>query len=42
MALVAHCDLKLHQMDIKIDFLNDDIEKKIYMVQPDNFEAKDL
>ena len=32
MALVAHFDLELHQMDIKIIFLNGDIEEEIYMV----------
>ena len=40
MALVAHFDLKLHQMDIKIVFFNGDIEEEIYMMQPDSFEAK--
>ena len=39
MALVAHFDLELYQMDIKIVFLNDSIEEEIYVVQPDNFEA---
>ncbi|KAG8496840.1 hypothetical protein CXB51_008132 [Gossypium anomalum] len=41
MALVAHFDLELHQMDVKTAFLNGDIEKTIYMVQPENFESKD-
>ena len=36
---MAHFDLELHQMDIKTDFLNGDIKKEIYMVQP-NIEAK--
>jgi len=40
MALVAHFDMELHKMDIKTVFLNGDIEKEIYMVQPNNFEAK--
>ena len=40
MALVAHFDLELHQMDIKTVFLNGGIEEEIYMVQPENFEAK--
>jgi len=40
MTPVVHFDLELHQMDIKTVFLNGDIEEKIYMVQPDNFEAK--
>ena len=40
MALVAHFDLELHQMDIKTVFLNGDIEEEIYVVQPGNFETK--
>ena len=34
MALVAHFDLELHQMDVKTAFLNGDIEETIYMTQP--------
>ena len=34
MALVAHFDLELHQMDVKTTFLNGDIDETIYMVQP--------
>ena len=41
MALVAHYDLELHQMDVKIVFLNDNIDETIYMVQPENFESND-
>ena len=37
MALVAHFDLELHQMDVKTAFLNGDIDETIYMVQPENF-----
>jgi len=37
MALVAHFDLELHQMDVKTAFLNGDIEETIYMVQPEHF-----
>ena len=40
MALVAHYDLELHQMDVKTAFLNGDIEKTIYIEQPENFESK--
>ena len=32
MALVAHFDLELHQMDVKTAFLNGNIEETIYMV----------
>ena len=41
MALVAHFDLELHQMDVKTTFLNGDIDEIIYMVQPENFESRD-
>ncbi|KAL4335653.1 hypothetical protein GQ457_07G001670 [Hibiscus cannabinus] len=41
MALVAHFDLELHQMDVKTAFHNGDIEETIYMVQPENFESGD-
>jgi len=36
MILVAHFDLKLHQMDIKIAFFNSSIEEKNYVVQPES------
>ena len=41
MALVAHFDLELHQMDVKTAFLNGDIDEIIYMVQPENFISQD-
>ena len=37
MALVAHYDLELHQMDIKTTFLNRDLEENVYMAQPKGF-----
>jgi hypothetical protein len=37
MALVAHFDLELHQMDVKAAFLNGDLEEKVYMKQPKGF-----
>lgn len=37
MALVAHFNLELHQMDVKTAFLNGDIDETIYMKQPENF-----
>jgi hypothetical protein len=33
MALVAHFDLELHQMDVKTTFLNGDLEENVYMKQ---------
>ena len=41
MALVAHFDLELHQMDVKTAFLNGNIDETIYMVQPENFVTDD-
>ena len=36
-ALVAHYDLELHQMDVKTAFLNGDLDKNVYMAQPKGF-----
>ncbi|KAM1649269.1 hypothetical protein ACFX14_010564 [Malus domestica] len=40
MAIIAHFDLALHQMDVKTAFLNGDLEENIYMKQPEGFEVK--
>ena len=37
MALVAHYDLQLHQMDVKMTFLNRDLEENVYVSQPKGF-----
>ncbi|TQD89904.1 hypothetical protein C1H46_024535 [Malus baccata] len=37
MAITAHYDLELHQMDVKTAFLNGDLQEDIYMVQPPGF-----
>ena len=37
MALVAHYDLELYQMDVKTTFLNGDLEENVYMTQPKGF-----
>ena len=39
MALVAHFDLELHQMDVKTAFLNGDLDEEINIEQPDGFSA---
>ena len=38
MALVAHFDLELHQMDVKIAFLNGDLSEEVYMLQLEGFK----
>ena len=35
--LAAVYDLQIHQMDVKIVFLNGELEKEIYMEQPEGF-----
>ena len=37
MTLVVHYNLELHQMDVKTTFLNEDLEKNVYMAQPKGF-----
>jgi hypothetical protein len=37
MALVAHYDLELHQMDVKTAFLNGDLDEIVYVAQPKGF-----
>jgi len=37
MALVAHYNLELHQMDVKTAFLNENLEVEVYMDQPEGF-----
>ncbi|RVW63464.1 Retrovirus-related Pol polyprotein from transposon TNT 1-94 [Vitis vinifera] len=40
MALVAHFDLELHQIDVKTAFLNGNLDEDIYMEQPEGFAKK--
>ena len=38
MAIMAHFDLELHQMDVRTTFLNGDLVEDFYMSQPIGFE----
>jgi hypothetical protein len=40
LSLAASHGLLVHQMDVKTDFLNGELEKEIYMTQPDGFVVK--
>jgi hypothetical protein len=40
LAIVAHMDLELYQMDVRTVFLNGELNDKIYMDQPLGFETK--
>jgi hypothetical protein len=40
MALMAHYDLELHQMNVKTALLNGDLLENIYMAQPKGFAVK--
>jgi hypothetical protein len=37
MALVAHYNLELHHVDVKMTFLNGDLYENVYMAQPKGF-----
>ena len=39
-SLAASHDLDLHQLDIKIVFLNGDLQEEVYMEQPSSFVAQ--
>eukprot|EP01018_Ginkgo_biloba_P024032 Gb_18989 [translate_table: standard] len=40
LAIAAQLGWKVHQMDVKSDFLNGDLEEGVYMQQPEGFKVK--
>ena len=36
-ALATKHNWKIHQLDVKFDFLNDDLKEEVYLVQPEGF-----
>ena len=41
MALVAHFDFDLRQMDVKTTFLNGNLEEEVYMKQSEEFSSSE-
>ena len=41
MAWITHYDLELYQIDVKIAFLNGNLEKEVYMDQPKELYVKE-
>ena len=37
LALAAYLDYEIWQMDVKIVFLNGELEEEVYMIQPEGF-----
>ena len=40
LGLTASLDLEVEQMDVKTAFLHSDLDKEIYMEQPEGFKVK--
>ena len=41
LALAAHFDYEIWQMDVKTAFLNGNLVEEVYMTQPEGFASKD-
>ena len=42
MVLVAYFNFDLHQMDVKMTFLNGNLEEEVYMKQPEGFSSSEV
>ena len=40
LSIATHYDYEIWQMDVKTAFLNGNLEKEVYMMQPEGFIAK--
>ena len=41
LAIAAHYDYEIRQMDVKTTFLNGNLSEDVYMTQPEGFTSKD-
>ena len=41
LAIAAHLDYDIWQMDVKITFLNGELKEEMYMIQPEGFTSTD-
>ena len=41
LAIAAHYDYEIWQMDVKTAFLNGNLSEEVYMTQPEGFTSKD-
>ena len=41
LAIAAHYDYEIWQMDVKTAFLNGNFSEEVYMIQPEGFTSKD-
>ena len=42
LAIVAHYDYEIWQMDVKTAFLNRNLEKEVYMIQSEGYTSKEF
>ena len=42
LAIFAHYDYEIRQMDVKTAFLNGNLEEEVYMIQPEGYTSKEF